>query len=222
MTEHSSEAALDDSEFDDLVDAAYTLKPEFVPETLYVLFVGGRLGLRAGELAHLDERWVNWNRSIIEIPQHWECQKGENGSVCGYCRKAAEQAVEHDDELSMQEALADRWNPKTTNSARAVPFDFDHRVESVLEAFFDEHTEFGSSRATVNRRVDRVLDAAGYPVDSCWPHALRATAATFHAYRGVDVVPLQAMFGWADLATARKYIRLSGGATQRALQETHA
>jgi integrase len=222
VTQHSSEAALTDSQFDELVDAAYTLDDEFVAECLLVLYAGGRLGLRAGEIAHLRQDWINWNRNIIEIPQHDPCTKGEDGGVCGYCHKAAEQAVSYDDALTMDEALDQRWNPKTENSARAIPFDFDKEVQSVIEAYFDDHDRFDSSRASVNRRVDRVLDAAGYTQDFCYPHALRATAATWHAYRGVDAVPLQALFGWGDLSTAQKYIRLSGGATQQALRSTHA
>lgn len=222
MTEHSSEAALTDAKFNTLVDAALELDEPFQTEVTFVLFAAGRLGMRAGEIAHIDESWVNWERSIIEIPSHDPCQEGEHGGVCGYCKKAAEQACKYDDDLTMTEALNERWNPKTPNSARAIPFDFDKRVEAVVEAFFETFDGYQHSRASINRRVDRALGAAGLPRDECWPHALRATAATHHAYRGVDVVPLQALFGWADLATARKYIRLSGGATQRALRETHA
>lgn len=222
MTEHSSEAALTDAQFETLVDAAYELDEPFQTEVVFVLYAAGRLGMRAGEIAHVDESWVNWERSIIEIPSHDACTEGEHGCVCGYCKKAAEQACEYDDDLTMAEALDQRWNPKTPNSARAIPFDFDGRVEAVVEAFFDEFDGYQHSRASINRRVDRALDAAEMPRDQCWPHALRATAATFHAYRGVDVVPLQALFGWADLATAQKYIRLSGGATQQALRETHS
>lgn len=222
VTEHSSEAALSDSQFQDVVDAAYTLDDAFVPETLLILFVGGRLGLRAGEICHLSRDWINWNRSIIEIPAYDPCTKGEHGDVCGYCHKAAEQAAGYSDELTMEDALANRWNPKTENSARAIPFDFDEEIHSVVEAFFAENDRYDSSRASVNRRVDRVLEAAGYPTDFCYPHALRATAATWHAYRGVDAVPLQALFGWSKLGTAQKYIRLSGGATQEALRKTHA
>lgn len=222
MTEHTSEDALEDSQFHALVDAAYDLDDQFVGETLLILFAGGRLGLRAGEIAHLDEEWINWNRNLIEIPAYDNCTKGQDGGICGYCRKAAEQAVGYDDNLTMDAALEARWNPKTTNSARSVPFDFDTQIQSVIEAFFAEQDRYESSRASVNRRVNRVLEQAGYPTDLCYPHALRATAATWHAYLGVDAVPLQALFGWADLATAQKYIRLSGGATQQALRKTHA
>lgn len=32
---------------------------------------------------------------------------------------------------------------------------------------------------------------------------------------------LQSMFGWAQLSTAQKYVRLSGGATQQALEAVY-
>jgi site-specific recombinase XerD len=54
-----------------------------------------------------------------------------------------------------------------------------------------------------------------------YPHCLRATAASYHAYRGVAPVPLQALMGWSDLATAQKYIRISGTATARAVRNIH-
>jgi site-specific recombinase XerD len=64
----------------------------------------------------------------------------------------------------------------------------------------------------------KVSDRIGKRV---YPHALRATAATFHAYRGLDPVPLQALIGWSCLSTAQKYIRLSGGTTAKALNDIH-
>ncbi|WP_345779778.1 site-specific integrase [Halosolutus halophilus] len=54
-----------------------------------------------------------------------------------------------------------------------------------------------------------------------YPHCLRATAASYHAYQGVAPVPLQALMGWSNLATAQKYIRISGTATADALWQAH-
>jgi len=222
VTQHSAEAALSDSQFDELVEAAASMDRPRDAECMFILIATGRLGLRAGELCHLDEAWIDWERKLIEIPAYWPCEKGRyEGEVCGYCRQQAMQACEYDDDLSLEDALEDRWEPKTDNSARAVPFDFTDRVEAVVEAYFDEFDAYPYSRSSVNRRVNQILDAAGYPTEKCWPHALRATAATWHAYRGVPATALQSLFGWADLATAKKYIRLSGGATQKALKDAH-
>lgn len=55
-----------------------------------------------------------------------------------------------------------------------------------------------------------------------YPHALRATAASQHAYEGLNIPSLKVMFGWKKLSTAEKYIRVSGGRTKRALLELYA
>lgn len=54
-----------------------------------------------------------------------------------------------------------------------------------------------------------------------YPHALRATAATYHSYRGLPPSALQSFMGWADLSVANKYVRLTGEQTAMALRETH-
>ncbi len=221
MVRHSHEDALDEASYDALVATTEELEPPFDEECLVVLVLAGRLGLRAGEIAHLRAEWVDTEREVIEIPRHSKCLSGKAGSICGYCHKRAASAAEHHDELTMQEALEERWEPKTSNSARAVPYDFNAEVAAVVEAFIDDNDCWPTARIGVNRRVDRVAEAAGYD-ERIYPHALRATAASWHAYRGVPPAALQAMFGWAQLAVAEKYVRLSGEATSRALNEAHA
>lgn len=222
MTRHSHQDAVDESTFEHLVGVADELPPPYGAECTFVLYAAGRLGMRAGEIAHISEEWVDWERSLIEIPKHTPCESGVHGGPCGYCKQQARQAAGNDEALSYDEALEQRWQPKTENSVRAIPFDFAADVEAVVSAFFSEFDEFEQSRAAVNRRVDRVLDAAGMDRDELYPHALRATAASWHAYRGLSAAPLQSMFGWNQLTTAQKYIRLSGGATADALRQVHS
>lgn len=216
MVRHSREDALTDREFESLVDAAHDLDEPFESEATFILFAGGRLGLRATEITHIREPWINWQRSMIEIPQHDPCD-------CGYCYKQARQSVDYrPDETTFEEQFDGRWRPKTSKGARSIPFDFDDRVQAVVEAFFDDREEYPKSRVSINRRVTQLAESAGMDPDDVYPHALRATAATFHAYRGVTAAPLQALMGWAKLATAEKYIRLSGGATADALKDAHS
>lgn len=214
MVRHSHEDALDETQFERLVDATDKLDAPFDAEAMFILIAGGRLGMRAGEISHLSASWVNWSRSVIEIPRHAECR-------CGYCQKQARQMCEYDEALSFDEALATRWEPKTETSARAIPFDFDERVEATLKAFLDAREKYPHSRVSVNRRVTRVAKAAGMDPDRVYPHALRATAATYHAFKGLNSTQLQAIMGWKDAQTAMKYIRLSGGAAAEALRDVH-
>jgi len=220
MVRHSHEDALTEASFNDLVATAKELPEPFDAECVAVLYLAGRLGLRAGEIAHIRQPWINREQKVIEIPRHSECRSGKDGGVCGYCRKRAESAVEHNDDLTLEEALEERWEPKTAKGARAVPYDFDAEVEAVVEAFFDDYDHWPTSRIGVNRRVDRVAEAADYE-SRIYPHSLRATACTYHASRGVPSAALQAMAGWAQLQVANKYVRLSGAATSRALNDAH-
>src|SRR5699024_3733715 len=105
---------------------------------------------------------------------------------------------------------------------RSIPFTFNDQVAAVIELFFEEFDEYPHSRVSVNRRIDRVAEAAGMDTENVYPHCLRATAATYHAYRGVPPVALQSMFGWSKLLIARHYIRRSGGATKDALDEIYS
>lgn len=214
MVRHSHQDALDEQTFERLVDATYELKPPFDAETQFILFAGGRLGMRAGEISHIRESWVDWDRNVIQIPSHEDCD-------CGYCYKQARQAMTYDEDLTLDEAMKHRWQPKTTTSARSIPFDFDEQIAAVIRAFFSIYDEYEHSRVSVNRRIDRVAEQAGIGPDHVYPHALRATAATFHAYRGLGAAALQSLFGWSQLTTAQKYVRLSGGATAKALRDCH-
>lgn len=216
MTRHSHQDALTEEEFDRLFEATSELDDYFELEARFILVAGGRLGMRAGEICHMDESWINWEESIIHIPWHEPCD-------CGYCRTQSQDAVERESsDKSFDEELQDRWKPKTENSARAIPFDFTERTKEAVEEFFFWQSEFPHSRSSINRRVDRVLEAAGMPNSKCYPHALRATAGTWHAYRGVPAAALQSLMGWSQMSVAEKYIRLSGGATARALKEAHS
>lgn len=223
MVRHSHEDALSETEFETLLDVTTELENPADTDCYVILLLGGRLGMRAGEIAHLQEEWIDWERKQIQIPSYDNCTKGRDGGACGYCRSQARQAVGYrPDELTLDEELEERWKPKTKTSARTIPFDFSDRVELCLREFFKDYDQYPRCRSSMNRRMDTLAEAAGMDRGKLYPHALRATAATYHAFRGLSVVPLQSLMGWADMATAQKYIRLSGGATAQALNDVHA
>lgn len=223
MVRHSHENALTEDEFEALLQATDKLPEPASTECVVLLLLGGRLGMRAGEIAHMRRDWIDYQREQITIPSYQDCTKGRNGDACGYCRSQARQAIGYDsNDNTLDEELSKRWKPKTQQSARTIPFGFSDRVEACLREYFSEHEQYQHCRSSMNRRMDELADAAGMPQDELYPHCLRATAATYHAFRGLSVAPLQALMGWADMATAKKYIRLSGGATAKALNDVHA
>ena len=212
-TRNTHQDALTDRQFQRLLEGCEKLKPPQDAEARLICLLAGRLGLRAGEITHLRADWVNWDRKLIEIPKYEPCE-------CGTCRRQAKQEATHNDDLTKEAAMDDRWHPKTIASARIVPYDISLRVELAIERFADQYESFPRSQATVNRRVNAAADEADLN-GRVYPHCLRATAASFHAYRGVSPVPLQSLMGWSDLSTAQKYIRISGTATAKAVRQAH-
>jgi integrase len=223
MTRHAKDGALDDREFELLLEGARSLDEYHRLGATFVIQAAGRLGLRRGEIAHMDESWIDWRERMIRIPATETCTKGRDGGPCGDCVKLAQQAVEHNPGLDYETALDRRWKPKTDNAVRSVPFDWDPRAELAIERFFDEFAAYPWSVQSINRRVDRAAEAAEeISAADVFPHGLRATAASTHAARGLDVIPLQSLMGWAELSTAMNYVRSSGENTARALKQTHA
>jgi len=130
------------------------------------------------------------------------------------------QELQSEVNMSMEDALALQWQPKTKRSARTVPFDFDVRVKLALEAFFEEFDRWEKSAATVNRRIDRLEDIS--PVDTrLYPHALRATAASYHASRDISIHSLMSIMGWSDPSTARSYVNANADQAAREIRSKH-
>lgn len=222
---HSREKALTEREFEqflagarDLADSCYYYEHD--PEM--IAYVLGRLGLRRGELVHLREDWIDWREEMIRIPDHSECTMGEGGSKCGYCRQLAQQRADYNDDLDYQTALEWTWVPKTQAAARDVYFGWSTRVALALERYFaGPYDRFEASGTAVGRRVDRVADLAPTDLGTVHPHALRATAATYHAGRGLSASGLMQMMGWCQMQTAEVYISRNSQNTSRQLDAIH-
>lgn len=219
MTRYSREDVLSEREFELLLRGARQLPEPYRFEALLCLYGTGALGLRAGELAHLDSSWLNWPNRMVEIPRFDGCTDGTDNGVCGYCRTRAEDyQATHD--CSWDDALETRWSPKTATGERSVPFDFDVRVELCIEEFDDRFDHFPKSRTTINRRINDAIEASRLDLDT-YPHALRATAATRHASRNVSPYALMSVMGWQDMETARSYIAASDESAARELRSKH-
>jgi len=122
--------------------------------------------------------------------------------------------------ISMEDAVERQWQPKTSRSARTIPFDFDVRVKLALEAFFEEFERWEKSAATVNRRINRLEDIS--PVKTrLYPHALRATAASYHASRDISIHSLMSILGWSDPSTARSYVNANPDQAAREIRSKH-
>lgn len=203
---------LDPREFEELVRGAISLDPAHSIESEMAVMLSGRLGMRAGEIAHITEEWVDWRDEMIYVPRHQPCQKGSDGGVCGYCRQLSRSMIERDDDLELGDVPLDSvmWQPKTESGARSIPFGHDTRTKITMQRFFETFDGWSKSRTGVNRKVERAaMNARVVDPDDVYPHALRATAATNLA-SDLRAIELQSMFGWQKIDTARKYVRISG------------
>jgi len=144
---------------------------------------------------------------------------GDRDALLEALDTAAKAHIE-DNIVSEEAAVDDAWSPKNENAARKIPFDWDPRAEIVVEEFFDRFDEWPESQGTINRRVDSVLEQVDeWDADRTTPHGLRATGATHLAAKGINPLALQAMFGWADISTARNYVASTPENTKRQLQQ---
>lgn len=219
---HAHEDALNEREFEELLDGAQELTPPQNLESTLIIHLSGKLGMRIGEIAHLRRSWVDLEQGLIEVPSHEPCEKGRDGGLCGYCKRQAKRTYENDPEnRDLDELLNAYWQPKTEAAERAVPYEFDEDTRDVLSSFFEIYHEVPLSVNTCRRRVKDAAEKSDIN-RRIYPHALRATAASSHAYEGLNIASMKAMMGWVKLSTAEKYIRISGGRTKRALNELYS
>jgi integrase len=243
---HTKEDALSEREFERLAKATYSLDGDyFERESRLVLFLAGRLGMRAGEIAHMKKEWVDWDNQRICIPTYQECTDGRNGGICGHCKSAAKQMATTRTENALAEDGIDpdsvdyttsefseyyvdparffgqMWSPKTKNASRDIPYgEASKRAAFAIEEYFQHYDQFEASRNVVNRRVERVANQCDeIDADDVYPHALRSTAASYYADRGLSARDLKSLFGWAQFSTALAYIEESPARLEDSLQQ---
>lgn len=197
------------------VDEKYQL------ESLYLIRVMGELGLRAGEISHMTEEWVDFDQLEITLPVYDQCCKGKDGGPCGYCKKRARAEAEKDESITYETALRTRWKPKNEES-RTIWFGFDESLVELIDEYLYKNGEFARARVTINRRIDRVAEACEMVNKSeIYPHALRAHAATFHANKGMRAFHLKEFMGWSDVDGAMPYIKMASGDVRSELKRIH-
>lgn len=219
---HSKADALPEREFELLFESAGNLSDYYGIQAQFAVLVLGRLGLRRGELAHMDASWLNTRDSMISIPAQDTCHGERDGDgPCGYCRRLAKEQAQRAEHVSFQDRLGKQWQPKTDAAARDVYYGFSARVEMYVERFFERFDSWTWSAQAVNRRIDKAAEEVDLNV-RITPHTLRATAATFHASRGLEMHALMQHFGWCQPSTAKVYLARNGKNTARQLDAIHS
>lgn len=224
VVQHAKSKALNELEFERFFEAATQIEDEYFRlQCQFAAIALGRLGLRAGELAHFSSHWVDQREKMIHVPRHQPCFDGRDGDLCSSCARLAEQMAAHNEDVSLEEARSQYWRAKTDAAARGVSYGFSARVEMIVDRFLEEWDGWPLSYQTVGRRVTKIAELTeGVDEDELTPHPLRATAATYWADRGLDYSNLMQHFGWSDPDVAQIYIETSAQATAQQLSSIHS
>lgn len=137
-------------------------------------------GMRIGEVQHLKQSWLDWEKGIIIIPSRQECS-------CYECREWRERV----------------WSPKTRAGQRSLP------IVPELEPHLRQlGTGINRSRQALEQRFERIRSRSGL-MKVAYPHCLRATFATRLAEQGISAPSLCYLLGWESLQTAEAYVQSS-------------
>ena len=137
-------------------------------------------GTRIGEVQHLKQSWLDWDKGIITMPARQDCQSYE-------CRKCRNEV----------------WTPKTEAGQRSL--DIVPELEPYLRQLGDG---INRSRQALEQRFERIRQRSGLH-KVCYPHALRASFATRLAEQGISAPSLCYLLGWESLQTAEAYVQSS-------------
>ena len=182
----------------------------------------GELGLRAGEVVHLKENWIDWVQNEIHIPEFDRCDFGEDGGPCGYCKKQARQRAKKNDEISYEVALRDRWSPKGEFASREIWFGWDPSMVDLIDEYLLKYGHYPHSRASINRRVNKIAECCELvDKEEIYPHALRGHAAKYHAGKGMRAFQLKEFMGWSDVGGAMDYIKMASNDVKSELKRVH-
>ncbi|WP_135807314.1 tyrosine-type recombinase/integrase [Halorussus marinus] len=200
MTEHSRKRALNDREYELLVEGARRIDDDLRSlEALFVAFVGGRLGLRPGEIAHMTSEWVDWRRRRICIPYHEPCEKGRDGGICGYCRSQSEQRAEYNT-LSLAEARLEVLRGEHGHQLSGT-------VRSQMQATHVAHVNGTLDSDVLERQLRQLLETAATADDaSSILDSLNAAARDYREEHSVSQAEAEREMWTAKTETAERQV----------------
>jgi len=168
-----------------------------------VILLGGRLGLRPGEIQHLHEGWIDWGAGELRIPDRDPC-------ACDHCWETARVLQRAGDGRRLAEIVTETmWTP--SGGGRTIPFGWSQRLTGLLaaicsaEGYLDVSVESMTRLLAQSARRAEGLDHT--EVDFC---TLRSTAAAFFADTGVSTPRLADLVG-EDVDRIRPFVSHEGG-----------
>jgi len=197
----TKENLLTSDEIRRLLASCKTLKEKLV---VYSLLYAG---LRVSEFIHMNRDWIDWNRSILRIPESQPCNK------CPSCRKPRY------NKKGKLIKPRNTWVPKTKNAVRSIVID--DELYLVLLDYFASHKtvmETISSRGAAYYIVKKVARRCGLE-HKLFPHALRGTRALTLAKAKFSLWALKDFMGWKNIDVAADYVKLAEADLQEEYQQ---
>ena len=167
-----------------------------------VTLLSGRLGLRPGEIQHLHEGWIDWDRGELRIPDRDPC-------ACDLCWQTARNAQRAGDGRRLNQIITETmWT--SPGGGRTIPFAWSNRLTAALatvceEEYLDVSVEAIAQLITASAELAKGLDA-----DAIDFRTLRATGASFFADTGFPAHRVAGLIGESP-GVAREFTRREGG-----------
>jgi helix-turn-helix protein len=167
-----------------------------------VTLLSGRLGLRPGEIQHLHEGWIDWNRGELRIPDRDPC-------ACELCWQTARNAQRAGDGRRLNKIITETmW--ASPGGGRTIPFAWSNRLTAALatvceEEYLDVTVESIAQLITASAELAQGLDPKAINF-----RTLRATGASFFADTGFPAHRVAGLLGEPS-TVAREFTRREGG-----------
>ena len=162
------------------------------PEEILLIYGLLYTGMRINEFVHFKKEWMT--DKFIIIPEKQPCK-------CYECKKEG------------------AWTPKTKSSIRKIPL-----LPEAKELFIEYFKNYNSINEVIQNRVNawRILRRIGKKakiLHKVHPHCLRATFATTLAEKDFNGFEITGILGWSSFDTANEYIKLTGKAILKAVED---
>lgn len=137
-------------------------------------------GMRIGEVQHLKQSWLDWEKGFVVIPSRQQCS-------CYECKKWRDNI----------------WSPKTRAGQRNLLI-----VPELKPYLMKLDGGINRSRQALEQRFERIRFRSGL-AKVAYPHCLRASFATKLAEEGISAPSLCYFLGWDSLEPADSYVQSS-------------
>lgn len=167
-----------------------------------VTLLSGRLGLRPGEIQHLHEGWIDWDRGELQIPDRDPC-------ACELCWQTARNAQRAGDGRRLNQIITETmWT--SPGGSRTIPFAWSNRLTAALatlceEEYLDVSVESIAQLITASAELAKGIDAEAIDF-----RTLRASGASFFADTGFPAHRVAGLLGESS-SVAREFTRREGG-----------